>query len=233
MTILLLFTVGLIVGQSTNFIHLANYKIVDWKYFLLPYGAMLFALDGAIVLPIIVELLKKDKDKVRKVIAFGAFVPAIVTAIFALIVVGITGADTTEDALAGVRAIVSDGVIVFALVFGTLCLTTSFLGTAQSLIRVFNIDYKLNRNLSWLLALAVPYMFYLMGVTDLTKVISFAGAVSGGFVAIILMMIGKKINEHPRKGVLFKHRLPIAIYYSLFAMFVAGIFYEIFGFILK
>lgn len=233
MTALLLVTIGLIAGQSIEYINFSNYQLIDWKYFLLPYGAMLFALDGSIVIPFIVELAKKDKANVKKVIRIGTFIPAAVTAIFVLIVVGITGANTTQESLSGVRTVAVDGVMTFALVFGVLCITTSFLGTAQALTRVFSHDYKMGKFISWLLALSVPYSLYLLGIDDLTKVISFAGAVSGGLVAIILMMIGQKLNEHPRQNILFKHRIPKTVYYFLFAMFIAGIFYELFYFILK
>lgn len=232
MSALLLLAIGLISGQSFEFINFNNYIIADWKSFFLPYGAMLFALDGSIVIPIVVELVKKDKENVKKIIKMGTVIPAVITAVFALIVVGITGADTTSDSLVGVRSIVTDGVITFALVFGVLCIVTSFLGSAQSLIRVFNIDYKLNKFLAWLLALSVPYMLYLIGINNLVKVISFAGAVSGGFVAIVLIMIGQKLNAHPRKNIIFRRKLPDLLFYFLFAMFIAGIFYEIFCFLI-
>lgn len=233
MTALLLLTVGLIAGQSVNYINFSNYQLADWKYFLLPYGAMLFALDGSVVIPFVVELLRKDKVNIRKAIRMGTFIPAFVTAVFALIVVGITGVSTSQESLIGIKNVVLDGVLTFVLLFGVLCITTSFLGSAQALTRVFSHDYRLNKFLSWFLALSVPYGLYLLGIDNLTKVISFAGAVSGGLVAIVLMMIGQKLNEHPRRNILFRHRIPAAVYYTLFAMFIAGIFYEIFFFILK
>jgi tyrosine-specific transport protein len=233
MAFLLLLVVGLITWRSWGVIDYNNYALVDWKYFLIPYGAMLFALDGSSVIPFVVQLLNRNKKEIRSVIKIGISISAIVTCLFALVIVGITGGQTTPDALGGIKSILNNGVVAFALIFGVLCVTTSFLGSAQSLVKTFNFDYQINKYLSWFFALAIPLLLYVAGVNNFISVISFAGAVSGGLISIVLITIISRNNNDAKKNILFNHRLPSFLLRGLIAMFAAGIFYEIFCFVLR
>lgn len=233
MTALLLMVTCIIAWSSLNFIHLSNFVAVNWMYFLVPYGAMLFSLDGTAVVPFVVELLNKDTASVRKAIKWSILISAIVTTIFALVVVGVSGVNTTADALGGMKTILHDNVISLALVFGILCMFTSFIGSAQSLRKTYNWDYKINRHLSWFFTMAIPYLLYLIGINNFVKVISFAGAVAGGFCAIALITIVLRTNGDASKNAIFNRRLPLVLLYGLIAMFIVGIFYEVFCFILK
>jgi len=232
MTGLLLLVVSLIVGFSLSSIHPSNYTIVDWRYFIIPYGAMLFSLDGSCVIPFIVQLLDKDKANVKSAIKMGVLISAIVTAVFALVIVGVSGTNTSPDGLIGVKSILNPVVISFALLFGVLCMVTSFLGSAQSLTKTFHFDYQINRHLSWFFAVSIPLLLYFCGINDLISVISFAGGVAGGLISIILLSIVFKSNDDPSKTVLFERKLPKFALYGLVGMFVAGIVYEILSFIL-
>ncbi|HOZ55806.1 MAG: Tryptophan/tyrosine permease family protein [Parcubacteria group bacterium ADurb.Bin316] len=233
MTFLLILVVSVIGWRSADFIYFNNFTVLDWKYFLIPYGAMLFALDGIAVIPFVVEVLNRDKMAVRKAIKTGVLVSAIVTAVFALVIVGVTGRNVTEDALSGMKTVLHDGVISLALLFGSLCIFTSFIGSAQALRKIYNWDYKINKNLAWFFAVFVPYLLYIAGINNFIKVVSFAGAVAGGISSIVLVYIIMKNNSDISANTIFKHKIPAVILYALVAMFVVGIFYELFCFILK
>ena len=232
MTGLLLLVVGLIAGFSFGSINLSNYTIVDWKYFIIPYGAMLFSLDGSCVIPFIVQLLNKDKANIKSAIKIGVLISAIVTAVFALVIVGVSGINTSPDGLIGIKPILNPSIISFALLFGILCMATSFLGSAQSLTKTFHFDYQINRYLSWFFAVSIPLLLYFCGINDLISVISFAGGVAGGLISIVLLSIVFKNGDDPNKTVIFKKKLPSFMLYGLVGMFVAGIIYEILSFIL-
>lgn len=232
MAFLLVFIVSLIAWRSFDFIQVSNYITVNWKYFLIPYGAMLFTLDGTPVIPFIVELLDKNKDDVKKVVRIGTLIPTVITAIFSLVIIGISGANITPDALIGIKSVLRDGVVVLSLVFGVLCIFTSFIGSAQSLRKIYHWDYKINKHLAWFFTMSIPFLLYLAGINDFINVISFAGAVSGGISAIVLITIVSKINNDVDKIAIFKRRLPSFFLYTLITMFTAGILYEIFCFLL-
>ncbi len=233
MTSLLLLVVVLITIKGLPIMKLSNYTPVNWKYFLLPYGAMLFAFDGNGSLPIVIKLLRRDKESVKSVVRIGTFLPMIVIIIFAFIIIGISGSATTPDALGGVKLILSDGVIFFALIFGILTMITSFFGVAESVKEMFWWDYKLNKKLAWGLAVFAPYLLYLLGFKNLINVISFVGAVAGGLSGIVLILIFRKLKKEKNKLVLFKYKPGNLITYFLIGLFLCGMLYEIYYFLIK
>jgi len=231
MTGSLLLVVGLIAWQGRHFIEAGNYITLDWKYFLLPYGATLFALDGGGSLPIVAKLLGRQARAMKSVIRLSALLSVATITVFTLVIVGISGAQTSPDALAGVKLILNDGVIFFSLIFGVLTMVTSFLGVAEAIRETLWWDFKLHKNLAWALAIFIPYIMYLLNIKNLIWIISFAGAVAGGLSAIILIMIFKKLR--PQKLFLFKRRLPDMITSLLILLFGCGIIYEIYYLLIK
>ena len=231
MTSLLLLVVVLITWRGWGAIIPENYNLVSWKYFLIPYGAILFSLDGNGSLPMVAKILNKDKEAVKKVVYIGTLIPIAIIIIFTLVIVGITGSGSTPDALTGVREVLDDGVVFFALIFGILTMATSFFGVAESIKETLWWDFKLNKNLAWALAVFVPYILYLTGLKNLINVISFTGAIAGGLSALVLVYIFKSLRERDDKLVLFKHKPISIIVYLLMALFIAGIIYEVYSFI--
>ncbi|MFH1822668.1 MAG: aromatic amino acid transport family protein [Patescibacteria group bacterium] len=231
MTSLLLLVVILITWKGWGAINISSYHFVTWQNFLLPYGAMLFALDGGGSLPIVAKLLKRDKVSLRSIIKLGSIISILVITIFTLVIVGISGSQTSPDALSGVGLILNDGVIFFALIFGVLTMVTSFFGVAQSVKEVLWWDFKINKHAAWALAVFIPYGLYLLGLKNLIGVISIAGGVAGGLSAIILILIFRKMSKMKNKLALFKRPPSKAIIYFLISLFICGIIYEIFYFL--
>ena len=231
-TSLLLVIVLWIAIKGMPMIDITNYSTIDWKYLLLPYGAMLFSMDGNGALPIVTKILKKDKVKIKNCIRASMVLATSITTIFTLVVLGVTGGATTHDALTGLNNVMNGGVVALALVFGVFSLFTSFLGVAESIRETLWWDFKINKNVSWAIAVFVPYGFYLLGVDDLIKVVSIVGAICGGLCGIVLLLIFEKLMKEGKLP-MFKV-LPSKIITRLLAlMFVVGILYEIFYFIVK
>ncbi|MBU4319367.1 MAG: hypothetical protein KKF30_19070 [Proteobacteria bacterium] len=233
MTGLLILVVALIAVKGYGAIEPSNYFLIDWKYILLPYGAMLFALDGGGSLPIVAKLLGRNKKSIKSIVKIGTFLPVIIISIFTLVVVGISGSRTTQDALTGVGLIIDNGVIFFSLIFGVLTMVTSFLLVAQSIKETLWWDFKVNKYYAWAIAVFVPYILYALGMKNLIDVISFAGAIAGGTSAIILILIFIKLSKLKNKLVLFKRRPKKALAYFLILMFLSGILYEVFYFLTR
>ncbi len=229
---LLLLAVALIVWKGSQVISLENYMAIDWKYALLPFGAMLVALDGNGALPMVGKLIHKDSNHFKSVIRTSMLISFSVTLIFSLAVVGITGSDTTPDSLSGVKAALNGGVVVLALVFGLFSIITSVLGVAESVKETLWWDFKINKHLAWAITVIVPYSLYVFGIDNLSAVISFIGAVGGGFSAIMLIVVFLKIKKQSHLLPMFK-KTPKSIWmYVLILLFLVGIFYEIYNFII-
>lgn len=233
MAALLLLVVLFITIKGWPAIQFSNYEMIDWKYFLLPYGAMLFAIDGGGSLPIVVKLLRKHKESVKNVVRIGTALPILVIIVFILVIIGISGTGTTPDGLVGIKNVLDDGVIFFSLIFGVLTMITSFLLVAESIKEMLWWDFKVNKYTAWALAVFLPYILYLIGIKNLTNVISFAGAIAGGLCAIMLILIFIKLKEAKGKLALFKYRPGKLILYFLISLFTAGIIYELYYFLTK
>ena len=236
MSALLFFVIGVMVYKGWETIEAENYLVIDWKNILLPFGAMLMALDGNGSLPIVGRLVKKDVVLFKSVIRTSMILSSLILTLFVFVIVGISGANTTPDALVGVQKILANGVITLVLIFGLFSIMTSIIGVAESIKESLWWDFKVNKTLAWALAVFVPYILYLAGITDLIGVISFIGAVGGGFCAIIMLSVFLKIQSAPwvkkkkNKMPMFKYKPPNALVYLLMVLFAIGMIYEIVNF---
>jgi len=227
LTSFLVIAIGLIAWRGFNYIQLSNYHLIDWGNIFLPYGPIFFAVGGGAAIPEVCRLLDKQKYKIKSAIAWGTFLPAILTLVFVLTNLGITGSSTTPDTLTGLGFILKDGVITFSLIFGLLAIITSYIVTAQATEEIYNWDLKLNNKLSWFLAGFIPYFLFLIGWSDLIKIISFTGAITGGLSGIILIWLVLKVKSKPEKDSFIKCRLDKPLAYILSSCFILGVIYEI------
>lgn len=227
LTSFLVMAIGLIAWRGFGHIQLTNYHLLEWKNVFLPYGPIFFAVGGGAAIPEICRLLAFEKNKIKSAIAWGTFIPAALMLIFVLVILGITGASTSPDTLAGLSLILNDGIITFSLIFGLLAIITSYAVVAQATEEVYQWDYKLNNKLAWFLACFIPYFLYLIGWTNLIKVISFTGSVSGGLAGVILIWLVFKVKAKPEQASAIKNKLIKPVAYFLSLLFVLGLIYEI------
>jgi len=227
LTSFLIIAIGLITWRGFGHIQLTNYHLLEWKNALLPYGPIFFAVGGGAAIPEVCRLLAFEKEKIKSAILWGTFIPAALMLIFVLVILGITGANTSPDTLAGLSLILNDGVITFSLIFGLLAIITSYLVIAQATEEIYQWDYKLNNKLAWFLACFIPYFLFLLGWTNLTKVISFTGAVTGGLAGIILIWLVFKVKAKPEQASVIKSKLTKPMAYFLSFLFILGVIYEI------
>ncbi len=226
MTGFLILIIGLIGWRGFDFISLGNYVINDWQNFLLPYGPIFFAVGGSAAIPEVCKLLQNDKQKIKSAISWGTSIAAFITLSFVFLVVGITGEQTTKDTLSGLRLVFNDGVIMFALVFGLLAVATSFLIISQSLREVFWWDFKINKHISWALACIVPFLFFLFGFRDLTKIVSLTGSICGGVIGIILLWLIFGVKARPEQVSALNNKANKKLSLAMSLLFLAGLVYE-------
>lgn len=229
MSVLLFLVVGLMAIKGYGSISPENYEILNWHNILLPYGAMLVALDGIGSLPMVARMIKKDARVFKSIIRSSMFLSSIILIIFVFVVVGISGMNTTPDALTGISNILSNSIISLALIFGLLSMLTSLFGVSEAIKETLAWDFKVNERLSWFLAIIVPYALYVCGVRDLIGVISFIGAVGGGICIILLLTVFLIMKKQKKKLIMFDHKPSNALIFVLMLIFFSGIVYTIMG----
>lgn len=188
-------------------------------YLFLPYGALLFSLWGAALIPEVEEMLGKNKKLLKIIIPIAILIPILICLFFIFLILGITGERTTESALTGLRIFLGDGIVSLSLLFGLLATFTSFIALGLTLKKVFWYDLKIEKRISWGLTCFVPLILFLIGFRSFIVIISLVGGVMIGVDAILILLMYQKIKP---KNVLI---------YPLILIFLGGIIYEIIYFI--
>jgi len=190
------------------------------KNWFLPYGPILFSLWGANLIPEIEEMLGEKKHLLKKIIPISILIPIFAYLFFVYLILGITGSQTTESALVGLRNFLSPGLVSLGLFFGVLTTFTSFIALGLTLKNVLRYDLKAGKNLAWLITCFSPLILFLIGVKQFIPIIAFVGATMLGIDGILILLMYQKIK--PERKLLV---LPLAL------IFLGGIIYEIIYFV--
>lgn len=230
MSVLLILVMAVIVFAGIPKIDLRNFLQVDFGKTFLPYGVILFALTGAAAIPEVIEIMSRAKKKIKGAILWGSIIPIVLTVIFALVVVGVSGLATTQDAIEGLGSQLGEWVMFLGAAFGLFAVATSFLILALYLKEQFWFDLKLSEHFSWALACLVPFFIFLFGSRDFIKVIGFTGAVFAGLEGVLIIWIYKVARERGKRKPEFELKLPLAILILMVLIFLGGVVYEIWTF---
>jgi tyrosine-specific transport protein len=190
----------------------------DMSYFFLPYGATLFSLWGAALIPEAEEMLGERKKLLKTVIILATLIPIFVYLGFIYLILGVTGAHTTESAITGLRDFLGGKIVTLGLIFGILTTFTSFIALGLTLRNVFWYDLKIRKNIAFVITCFIPLTFFLIGVKQFIPVISFVGATMLGIDGILILLMYQKVTKK-------KFVYPLAL------IFLAGILYEIIYFV--
>ncbi|MDO8424837.1 MAG: aromatic amino acid transport family protein [bacterium] len=188
---------------------------MEIKNWFLPYGPIFFSLWGASLIPELEEMLAEKKHLLKKVVFVSILIPIIVYLFFIYLVLGITGAQTTESAMAGLKNVLGNGMVNLGLLFGLITTFTSFIAIGLALKNTLHYDLKLGKNLAFGVACFLPLILFLAGLKSFIGVISFVGGVMLGIDGILILLMYRKL--HPRK-------LWVP---PLVLVFLGGIIYEI------
>lgn len=211
---------ALIFLRGREFIDIANFGLLEnWKLkienWFLPYGPILFSLWGASLIPELEEMLGETKKRLKKIVVAALLIAIIIYLFFIYLVLGITGPQTTESALAGLQRVLGDGVVSLGLFFGVLTTFTSFIAIGLVLKNTLRYDLKFGRNFAFVISCFVPLVLFLLGLKSFIGIISFVGGVMLGIDGILILLMYRKL--HPRKFWVF----------PLVLVFLGGIIYEI------
>ncbi len=227
LTILLLLAIFLISFRSLSYFDWSNFAMASKNFFFLPYGVILFALGGAPAIPELQGILSREKKKMKKVIIFGTLIPAIIYAIFAFAIVGVTGQATSPEALDGLNKVVGHGIVTLGAFIGVLALATSFLVIGLNLKETYQYDYKISHFTAWVLALFVPFVLFLMGFQDFIFIISIVGAFGSavdGTLVVAMHQRAKKVGDRKPE---FSMNHPKWLSFGIAGIFILGAIIEI------
>lgn len=196
---------------------------INWLNLFLPYGIILFALQGASAIPQVEDILPHQQKRLRQVIIVGGLIPMIVYFLFMTAVVGVTGGATTEVATIGLGRLIGSKMIILGSIFAFFTMGTCFLNSVIQIKRHFEWDYKVDRFSAWLLTVIVPLLLYLIGARSFITTIGVVGTIFGSLNAIIIILIywqARQKGDLPARRYKIHHALLLSILILL--IFVIG-----------
>lgn len=229
MDIFLLIALGIIVAMSFPKINYQNFIPIDFKNLFFPYGVILFALAGGAAIPEIKDILGEEK-KYKKVIIIGTLIPVVLYILFSFAVVGVSGGLTSKEAILGLGGFLGKGAVMAGSVLGIFAIATSFLVLGLFLKKTFWYDYKINKNLSWVLACFIPLVGFLLNLKDFIAILGAAGAVFGGLEGIFIVLIHRRAKKMGDRTPVYSLKVPNFLSYVIIGVFMLGAAYQIFYF---
>jgi len=227
MVLILLGVIFLICLFALPYINVNNLISFNPGSFFLPYGVILFAFLGTVAVPEMKEELKENKAYLKKAIIIGCTIPLIVYALFAFTVVGVTGINTTDDAILGLGYTISYEMLVFGTLFGIMTMMSSFLILAFALKKMFEYDYNIDKFSSWFLTCSVPLVIFMLGVKSFIRTVGIAGSVSGGLMGILVVLMYIKAKKLGNRRPEYSIKKSNIMSWILILLFVFGIIYEL------
>ncbi|OGZ41956.1 MAG: hypothetical protein A3C80_02290 [Candidatus Ryanbacteria bacterium RIFCSPHIGHO2_02_FULL_45_43] len=223
--LLFVFLLGLVALPHIDF---SDVPLINSAQWFLPYGVFLFSFSGAAAIPEIAEMLKKREGRLfEKIVFLGAIIPAVVYAVFMFAVVGVSGGATTSDAITGLKPFLGGNIVFLGALIGLLAVFTSYLALGLDLRNALSIDYKFGKARSWLLIFIVPLLLFIIGASNLIRVIGLVGGVMIGINGILILALARHIRKyykHPKGFIPIGTVVPQVV----MALFALGIVWQIF-----
>lgn len=210
---------------------LSNIRILDTSNIFLPFGVILFSLIGWSAIPEIMGLLESTRDKraVKAVIVSSTLIVVLFYLVFALVVVGVSGKNTSEDALSGLSAFLGPKIIFFGALAGLITLADSFLVLGLYLRNTFVYDFKLPKNLAALITCGLPLALFLVGFRGFIAALGFTGTIIGVVEGILIILIFKKAKALGDRIPEFSVNVPSLFLYLLIGILIFGAFFQLTG----
>ena len=209
-----------------------NFTLFNPTHIFLPYGVILFSLIGWTAIPAIGEILKTsdERKKLKKVIIFSTFIVIICYFLFTVSVVGVSGLQTSSEALQGLLPSLGGKIIVLGALFGIFAIATSFLILGNYLKNTLFYDYKIPRQISATISCGIPLVLFLIGFREFIGAIGFVGTVIGVIEGSVIVLIFKKVKKFGNRIPEYSLKIPSILLYFLMAIFILGAISQVFYF---
>lgn len=208
-------------------IQYGNFTLAVKDLWFLPFGVVMFAINGLPGVPLAREVLVGHEDKLRRVIVAGVLIPALIYLVFTFVVVGISGEFTSPDAISGLTGRLGSLAVFIGSLLGFVTSSTIFLNLGTALKKSFQEDFHFRRRWAWSLAVLPPYLLYLSGIRNFIDIIGLVGGLAISIETVILIFVYASARKHGDRMPEYSIRLPMPILYLMMAIFAAGAVYTI------
>ena len=227
LTILLIVFIFFLVAILLPRAELANFSGFNISEILFPYGVLLFALSGGIVIPDVVILAGRNRASSRKAIIIGSLLPAILYLLFVMAVIGVSGQAISEEALRGLRPFVGRGTMMLGSLVGFLAVFTSMVATSKYFQEMLKFDFKMPGRAAWVAVSVLPVLLYALGFQSFILIIGAIGAVGVGIDSGLIIAANHKLRRRLNRPTSYK-----SFWWKggILLMIFVGVIYELYKF---
>jgi len=222
MGVFLILIVFLFLFLGFKQVDINNLTTINWQNIIVPYGAILYSLAGMAAIPEIRSMFGKNEKIFKRTIILGTIIPAFLYLIFSGTIIGLTGANTSANAISGLIDLLGEKAVLLGSIFGFLATITSFFILGLSLKQTYICDFGFNKIWAWFIACFIPLILFVLGFHNFILVITILGALMGLIECTAIILIHRKINS----------KFPVWVHYFIVVVFVIGfsstIIYSIF-----
>lgn len=189
--------VGVILFLSLPLVSTDNVPVTETSNAFLPFGVLLFAFVGWAAIPEITDLLKESKDRkdLKKVIGWAAVASTLLYLLFAAVVVGVTGDETTEDAFLGLVPFLGEGIISLGMLFGLLAVSASYLVLGNYLKNSLRHDYGIAYAGAAAIAVTSPIILFFLGVREFIDILATVGGIALSIEGVAILALFWKARK--------------------------------------
>lgn len=224
----LFFLFTFIILASAPQVDFSHYATLNLKNFFIPYGVILFSLAGMGIVPELKDVLgQKHQRMLSPVIMTGMGMILALYALFAFVVVGVTGGDTSSMAFDGLVPQLGDTFRIVATLLGSLTILSIYMVFGIELLNTFKFDFNLRHRIAWFLVCAVPVILFAIGMREFVEIVGFVGSV---FVGILGILVALSYWSMRRRGTCRTHHcinFPAPLTWLIILVFSAGIIWEV------
>lgn len=206
---------------------LANLGGAEFSRIFIPYGVILFALSGGIVIPDLIAFLGRGHRKIRPAIIYGTLIPAALYFLFAFAVVGSLGERVSEEAIHGLGALFGSQIVLLGSAIGFLAAFTSYIVMSVSFRELLRLDFGMRKISAWFFAMSIPALLYFFGFQNFIVVIGAVGALAVGIDSALILAAHHRMRRN--EGIKF-YWFSFLWKFLIYAMIVAGVLYELIRF---
>lgn len=189
-TWLLIGGILVIVGKGFQHFDVYNLAFSTGGNIFIPYGIIMVSLSGAAAIPGLWDIARKNIRVFRGAIIAGTLIPIIITALFAISVVGATGGFTSPEAVEGLQSVLGGRIVILGALTGFFAVITSYFVIALYLQEVLRYDFLVKRTPAWMFAVGVPLLLFLAGAKNFIQVIDVIGSILMGIEGMVIVILG-------------------------------------------
>ena len=221
----IVFITVILATTSLSRIQWDNFIFLTHKNWFIPFGVILFALNGVQGIPLARELLVGSEIKLRRAIKWGTLIPTLFYLFFALMIVGMSGSRTSPEAIIGLQSVLGTWVVWAGSLLGFMTSTTIFLSMSSSFKEALTEDFGFKKPIYFLVFVLPALIFFLSGAASFIQVIGLVGGVAGSIDMILLLLMYIRAKEHGQRVPEYSLRIPSWLLYFLLVLFFAAALY--------